>query len=64
MITDFPPSESVAFLENAAEHLRSAGYTVELGVDDGTGAICIFVEGYEVHFSKTREKKALPRAAE
>ena len=64
MLAHFPPSESVAFLENAAEHLRAAGYTVELGIDDGTGAICIYVEGYEVHFSKAREKKPLPRAAE
>ena len=64
MITHFPPSESVTFLESAAEHLRAAGYSVELGVDDGTGKLAIFIEGYEVHFSRCGEKTAVARAAE
>ena len=64
MLAHFPSSEAVTFLESAAEHLRAAGYSVEVGVDDGTGKLSIFVEGFEIHFSKCGEKQPRARAAE
>ena len=50
--------DSDAFLEIAAEHLTEAGYTVELGFDDETGAACLYVEGYEVQFVRVRSHAA------
>ena len=46
----------LAFLENAAGHLRDAGYFVEIDFDDGE--VCIYVEGQEVHFVRTAASPA------
>lgn len=55
MLADFNPNESIAFLEIAADHLRDAGYSVELDIDNSTGAVCVYVENYEIRFVKARD---------
>jgi hypothetical protein len=38
----------LALLEKAAAHLRSAGRSIDLGIDADTGSIRIFVDGTEL----------------
>jgi hypothetical protein len=45
-------AESIAFLENAACHLRDAGYFVELDFDAEADEACLYVDGVEVRFVK------------
>jgi hypothetical protein len=46
-------NDSAAFLEAAVDHLREAGYAVEVDIDDATGEACLYVDGLEVRFVKT-----------
>ena len=48
MVITFNPTTSLALLEKAAGYLRSAGHTVDVGIDAGTGEIRIFVDGTEL----------------
>ena len=52
-------NDSAAFLEAAVDHLREAGYAVEVDIDDETGEACLYLDGLEVRFVRTRPVPAL-----
>lgn len=50
-------AESVDFLETAANHLREAGYTVELEFDHEADEAYLYVDGIEVRFVRTLPRR-------